>query len=163
MSIINFAKNKFFDDDDYAYNAVANARRSLFQLICSVTCSENVNPDTFPLNIDLIQVCHVVSSYNQTPDMYVIIADVPGVPKDRVNVQVKDNKILIEGKRKKKVISDDDTYLVSGRRNGFFKKMIQMPMDADSQDMVAKLEDGMLILTVPRVKKIDGATYVSIA
>lgn len=95
--------------------------------------------------------------------MYVIIADVPGVPKDRVNVQVKDNKILIEGKRKKKVISDDDTYLVSGRRNGFFKKMIQMPMDADSQDMVAKLEDGMLILTVPRVKKIDGATYVSIA
>ena len=80
-----------------------------------------------------------------------------------MNVQVKDNKILIEGKRKKKVISDDDTYLVSGRRNGFFKKMIQMPMDADSQDMVAKLEDGMLILTVPRVKKIDGATYVSIA
>ena len=131
MSIINFAKNKFFDDDDYAYNAVANARRTF----------ENVNPDTFPLNIDLIQ----------TPDMYVIIADVPGVPKDRVNVQVKDNKILIEGKRKKKVISDDDTYLVSGRRNGFFKKMIQMPMDADSQDMVAKLEDGMLILTVPRV------------
>lgn len=30
MSIINFAKNKFFDDDDYAYNAVANARRTLF-------------------------------------------------------------------------------------------------------------------------------------
>ena len=78
--------------------------------------------------------------------MYVVIADIPGVPKDRVSVQVKDNKIMIEGKRKKKVVSDEDVYLIAGRRNGFFKKMIEMPIDADSQQMAAKIEDGMLIL-----------------
>lgn len=94
--------------------------------------------------------------------MYVVIADIPGVPKDRVSVQVKDNKIMIEGKRKKKVVSDEDVYLIAGRRNGFFKKMIEMPIDADSQQMAAKIEDGMLILTIPRVKTVDGATYVSI-
>lgn len=94
--------------------------------------------------------------------MYVVIADIPGVPKDRVSVQVKDNKIMIEGKRKKKVVSDEDVYLISGRRNGFFKKMIEMPIDADSQQMAAKIEDGMLILTIPRVKTVNGATYVSI-
>lgn len=94
--------------------------------------------------------------------MYVVIADIPGVPKDRVSVQVKDNKIMIEGKRKKKVVSDEDVYLIAGRRNGFFKKMIEMPIDADSQQMAAKIEDGMLILTIPRVKTVNGATYVSI-
>ncbi|CBK22585.2 uncharacterized protein [Blastocystis hominis] len=142
MSIVNFAKNKFFEDDDYAYNSVARARNVF----------DNVNPEHFPLNIDLIQA----------GDMYVVIADIPGVPKDRVSVQVKDNKIMIEGKRKKKVVSDEDVYLIAGRRNGFFKKMIEMPIDADSQQMVAKIEDGMLILTIPRVKTVNGATYVSI-
>ena len=32
--------------------------------------------------------------------MYVVIADVPGVSKDRITVSVKDDKILIEGKEK---------------------------------------------------------------
>lgn len=63
--------------------------------------------------------------------MYVVIADIPGVSKDRVNVTVKDDKIMIEGKRKKKVITSEDNYLISERRNGIFKKMLQfclMPM-----------------------------------
>lgn len=30
MSIVNFAKNKFFEDDDYAYNSVARARNVLY-------------------------------------------------------------------------------------------------------------------------------------
>ena len=44
--------------------------------------------------------------------MYVVIADVPGVSKDRITVSVKDDKILIEGKRKKKVISNEDLSLI---------------------------------------------------
>lgn len=68
--------------------------------------------------------------------MYVVIADIPGVSKDRVNVTVKDDKIMIEGKRKKKVITSEDNYLISERRNGIFKKMLQLPFDADAAQMV---------------------------
>ena len=52
--------------------------------------------------------------------MYVVIADIPGVSKDRVKVTVKDDKIMIEGKRKKKVITPEDTYLLQERRNGVY-------------------------------------------
>ena len=69
--------------------------------------------------------------------MYVVIADIPGVSKDRVNVTVKDDKIMIEGKRKKKVITSEDNYLISERRNGIFKKMLQLPFDADAAQMSA--------------------------
>ncbi|KAK8814757.1 Hsp20 [Blastocystis sp. ATCC 50177/Nand II] len=143
MSILNFASNKFFDDDDYALSAVAKARLAY----------DNVNPNLFPLNVDLIEA----------PTMYVVIADVPGVSKDRITVSVKDDKILIEGKRKKKVISNEDSYLIEERRNGPFKKMLQMPLDADTQKMTAKMEDGLLVLTVPRVSSIEGAKTINIA
>lgn len=94
--------------------------------------------------------------------MYVVIADIPGVSKDRVKVSVKEDKVMIEGKRKKKVISNEDLYIINERRNGTFKKMLQMPIDADSQQMSAKIEDGMLVLTIPRVKNVEGAKTVEI-
>lgn len=46
MSILNFASNKFFDDDDYALSAVAKSR----------LVYNEVNPDLFPLNVDMIEV-----------------------------------------------------------------------------------------------------------
>ena len=58
--------------------------------------------------------------------MYVVIADVPGVSKDRITVSVKDDKILIEGKRKKKIVSDSDEYLVCERLNGPFRRVISV-------------------------------------
>ena len=73
--------------------------------------------------------------------MYVVIAEIPGVTKDRVTVTAKDDKVMIEGKKKKKVISSDDHYLIRERRNGLFKKMIQLPIDADASTMSAKIEE----------------------
>ena len=95
--------------------------------------------------------------------MYVVIADIPGVSKDRINVTVKDDKIMIEGKRKKKVITEEDTYLINERRNGTFKKLIQLPFDSDAQQMSARIEDGLLVLSIPRVENPQGAKTISIA
>ena len=162
MSILNFASNKFFDNDDYALSAVPKARLAQYELFSLTISSDAVNPNIFPLQVDLIEVSYSHYCSTQTPTLYVVIADIPGVSKDRVKVSVKDDKVMIEGKRKKKVISNDDTYIINERRNGTFKKLLQMPMDADSQQMSAKIEDGMLVLTIPRVKEIEGAKTVEI-
>lgn len=55
-----------------------------------------------------------------------MICDVPGIPKDRIHIQVKDDMICIDGKRKKKVITDNDTYLMTERKNGPFKRVIKV-------------------------------------
>ncbi|OAO12828.1 heat shock protein 22 [Blastocystis sp. ATCC 50177/Nand II] len=143
MSIANYARNSFFDNDDYAFNAVPKAR---------VEYNE-VNPNVYPLQVDLIDA----------NDFYVLIADVPGVSRDRLTVSVKENKLYIEGKRKRKVVSGDDSYLIANRRNGVFKRLVNLPLDSDPQSMTAKLEDGLLVLTIPRVKKVNGLKYVTIA
>ena len=74
-----------------------------------------------------------------------------------------DDQVIIEGKRKKKVISDEDTYLVSERRNGEFRKALHIPVDADHQLMTAKIEDGLLVITIPRAKGASGAKIIHIA
>lgn len=51
----------------------------------------------------------------------------PGIPKDRINIQVKGDMICIEGKRKKKVISANDKYLQTERKNGPFKRALKVP------------------------------------
>ena len=83
--------------------------------------------------------------------------------RDRITVSVKENKLYIEGKRKKKVVSNEDSYLIANRRNGVFRRLVNLPIDSDPQNMTAKLEDGLLVLTIPRVKKVNGLKYVTIA
>ena len=74
-----------------------------------------------------------------------VICDAPGIPKDRIKVQVKENRIFIEGKRKKKIVSDSDEYLV-----------------CDANQMVAKLEDGLLVLTMPKVEVKKDAVSIAV-
>lgn len=92
-----------------------------------------------------------------------LIADVPGVSRDRLTISVKENKLYIEGKRKRKVVSSEDSFLIQNRRNGVFKRLVNLPLDSDPQSMTAKLEDGLLVLTIPRVKKVNGLKYITIA
>lgn len=77
-------------------------------------------------------------------------------------MNVCDDYVVIEGKRKRKVISSDDTYLIAERHNGEFKKSIQLPIDSDPQLMTAKIEDGLLVLTIPRTKDTNGIKSVNI-
>lgn len=79
-----------------------------------------------------------------------------------MSVSIKGETIVIEGKRKKKIISSEDVYLIAERRNGLIKKVVSVPSDADLQEMKAKVEDGLLVLTIPRIKKVEGAKYISI-
>ncbi|CBK21034.2 uncharacterized protein [Blastocystis hominis] len=65
--------------------------------------------------------------------------------------------ICIEGKRKKKVIGPNDKYLQTERRNGPFKRALKMPATCDTEKIAAKLEDGMLILTMPKVEAQQAA------
>ena len=77
-------------------------------------------------------------------------------------MNVCDDYVLIEGKRKRKVITNDDTYLIAERRKKKKKKSIQLPIDSDPQLMTAKIEDGLLVLTIPRTKNSNGIKSVSI-
>lgn len=71
---------------------------------------------------------------------------------------MKDSRIVLEGKRKRKIVSESDVYLMQQRRNGPFRRVIEVPTDCDVTTIAAKLEDGLLVLTMQRVVNPDVKT-----
>ena len=87
----------------------------------------------------------------ETEDAYVIDADVPGVKRDDVNVEVRDNELVISGEIKeqdRKGLLRRET-----RRKGRFEYRLILPSDVDADSVEARLDDGVLNIRVPKAAK----------
>ena len=57
-----------------------------------------------------------------------------------------------------KIVCDSDIYLLQQRLNGPFRRVIEVPVDCDVSTIAARLEDGLLVLTMQRVINPDVKT-----
>jgi HSP20 family protein len=87
----------------------------------------------------------------ETDDAYVIDADVPGVKTDDVNVEIRDNQLVITGElkeRERKGLLRRQT-----RRTGRFDYRVTLPSDVEPDNVDAALHDGVLNVRVPKTAK----------
>ncbi|CAG8681494.1 10006_t:CDS:2, partial [Acaulospora morrowiae] len=78
----------------------------------------------------------------------VVHAELPGVPKENVNVEVRDNNLVISGENKKEDEYDTGTGWIRERRFGRFQRTIPLPIKTDTEKTNAKFADGILEITV---------------
>lgn len=84
-------------------------------------------------------------------DDVVIVAEVPGVRKDDLHVQVKGNTIRIAGS--KSVQYGDNASLHRRERlAGGFDRAITLPIEIDADRVQAECRDGVLALFLPRAE-----------
>ncbi|RWW29317.1 hypothetical protein GW17_00006169 [Ensete ventricosum] len=89
--------------------------------------------------------------WKETPDAHVFIADLPGVRKEEVNVEVEEEKVLkISGRRVKESEEKGDKWHRVERNTHKFFRTVRLPHDANTDAMKAKLENGVLTVTVPK-------------
>jgi HSP20 family protein len=87
----------------------------------------------------------------QQGDTLVAILEVPGVKKDDLDIQAKDNAIRISGKK-------DITYPQNvsvhrrERLTGTFDRTLTVPMQIDPNGIKAEYRDGILALFLPRAE-----------
>ncbi|KAI9324801.1 HSP20-like chaperone [Zopfochytrium polystomum] len=83
----------------------------------------------------------------ETDAGYVVHADLPGIPKDKVDVSISDEGVLvISGERSaNKEIKDEQRHVVE-RSYGRFERAVRLPQDADRDNVQAKMADGVLEL-----------------
>lgn len=86
----------------------------------------------------------------ETGHTIVIIAELPGVKKDQVNVTVEQNILTIEGEREKRVPSRTVHVHQMEIPYGRFARRIQLPATADVENIQAKFREGYLKIEVPR-------------
>ncbi|KAK9165697.1 hypothetical protein Scep_000888 [Stephania cephalantha] len=90
--------------------------------------------------------------WRETPETHVIRADLPGVKREEVKVQLveDDNVLEISGERKEEREEGSDTWHRAERRRGMFSRRFRLPENASADGISCVLEDGVLTVTVPK-------------
>ncbi len=82
---------------------------------------------------------------------YHIEADLPGVKKEDISVDTKDNILTISGERKhKEEVKKDDYYKIESDY-GKFQRSFTLPEGVDSENIQASCDNGVLEVTIPKL------------
>ena len=81
---------------------------------------------------------------------YTVLIDVPGMPKESLDVKAEGDELRISGDRPPPVLPDGAEILRSERGVGRFSRTIRLPSEVDVTAVRAKLDAGVLRITLPR-------------
>jgi HSP20 family protein len=90
-----------------------------------------------------------LADISETDDAYVIEAELPGVSRDQVNVDINDREIVISGEITEPQ-DDEGRRRRRARRTGRFEFRTTLPGDINPEGVTANLNDGVLTVTVPK-------------
>ncbi|KAJ6750773.1 hypothetical protein OIU85_001322 [Salix viminalis] len=96
--------------------------------------------------------------FRETPEAHVFKADLPGLKKEEVKVEIEDDRVLqISGERNTEMEDKNDTWHRVERSSGKFLRRFRLPENAKMDQVRASMENGLLTVTVPKeeVKKPD--------
>jgi HSP20 family protein len=83
-------------------------------------------------------------------DRCVLMAEVPGVIPDQLDITVHNDTVTLRGKRDPEPIDGEATVLRSERAQGPFVRTAGLPFRVDAEKVVARFERGVLTLELPR-------------
>ena len=85
-------------------------------------------------------------------DAYRLRADLPGMVKKDVDIEITDDVLTIKGERKNDSINQND---YSEFTYGEFARSFSLPEDVRHEGIKASMKDGVLALEIPRMEKAD--------
>jgi HSP20 family molecular chaperone IbpA len=78
-----------------------------------------------------------------------IRADLPGLKRDEVSVDITDDAVTIQGERKREKEEEREGYYRSERSYGSFCRVVPLPEGAITDEAKANFHDGVLEITMP--------------
>ena len=94
----------------------------------------------------------VVDMYDED-DKIVIKAELPGMDKKDIAVDVKDRVLTLSGERNYDNEVKEENYYRRERAYGKFQRVFSLPSDVDSDKIKADFRDGLLKIEVPKPEK----------
>ena len=108
-------------------------------------------------------------SENWTPEvsvfendkLYTVTLDIPGVEKKEVNIEVEGSSLIVSGKREEANEKDMSLYYCQ-TRYGNFSRTFNLPEEINVEKINAKYKNGTLMLTLPKMEKINSSINIPI-
>ena len=86
-------------------------------------------------------------------DFVVVKAELPGVEKNQISVDVKDGILSLRGERKFEKELKEESYHRIERSYGSFQRSFSLPVSVDQDKVTARFEDGVLEVKLPKKEK----------
>src|SRR5215831_2162982 len=90
----------------------------------------------------------------ETDQAYVLIADIPGVATEQLEITTDKGVLTIRGERSAQVPSAPDRYNRIERAHGTFLRRFTLPKTANADAIAAKSTNGVLTVTVPKLEVV---------
>lgn len=89
----------------------------------------------------------------ETADAFILEADLPGVKGEDVKVEVEGNDLILQGRRRLEQTRSDGKFFFQERSFGDFVRRMTLPEFVDKDTISAEFRDGVLRVTLPKVKE----------
>jgi HSP20 family protein len=89
--------------------------------------------------------------FNETPQGFEVKAEIPGVPRENIKVDLNDNALTIEAQRKEEVTTKKSGIRRSEFSYGEFKRIIELPRKVNAKSMKIDYKDGILRVHLDKV------------
>ncbi|OAY61146.1 17.3 kDa class I heat shock protein [Manihot esculenta] len=147
-------------------NFFSNSRDNVFDPFSSFGLWDPFRDFQFPssssiLSLDNSAFVNPRIDWKETTEAHVFKADLPGLKKEEVKVEIEDDRVLqISGERNVEKEDKNDTWHRVERSSGKFLRRLRLPENAKMDQVKASMENGVLTVTVPKVevKKSDVKT-----
>jgi HSP20 family protein len=101
--------------------------------------SEGGPPGTWAPAVDVLE----------TDDSYLLFAELPGVRRDEIQLQVKERRLELSGRRHS--FGENRNFLRIERSYGPFRRTFELGDPVDTENITARFEQGVLSIHIPKL------------
>jgi HSP20 family protein len=76
--------------------------------------------------------------------------DLPGIPEEKISIEVQDGSLTVSAEREKVTEEQSDRFFRFERRYGTFSRAVGLPQGVDESKIAASYKDGVLEIHVPK-------------
>lgn len=107
---------------------------------------DNANADPRPVRVDV----------RETTEAYTVAAELPGVKKDAIHVEIEGNEVTISAEAAREEAREGEKFLRVERHYGKTARRFALPQELDETKASARFADGVLELTLPKKATVTG-------